>query len=85
MASYLVSKQHQLTEKNVILAKQNPKAIEAGVFHNDVISLGDRNVFLYHEQAFEDSLNVIIQLELAYKSLHKVLPVFIPVMAHELS
>ena len=37
-----------------IFIKQNPDAIDAGVFHNDVISVGNDNVFLYHEKAFAD-------------------------------
>ena len=37
--------------------------IEAGVFHNDVISVGNRNLFLYHEKAFVNTPYVISQLQ----------------------
>ena len=32
--------------------QQNPAAINAGVFHNDVIFVANKNVILYHEDAF---------------------------------
>jgi succinylarginine dihydrolase len=35
--------------------QQNPKAIDAGIFHNDVIAVSNESVLLYHEQAYEDS------------------------------
>jgi succinylarginine dihydrolase len=37
-----------------MFARQNPEAIDAGVFHNDVISVGNKNVFLYHSLGFAD-------------------------------
>ena len=51
-ASRTVARLHQLSPEGVIFARQNAKAIEAGVFHNDVISVGNRNFFFYHECAF---------------------------------
>ncbi len=47
-----IARTHQL--KNVLFAQQNPKAIDAGVFHNDVISFGGGGFFVYHEDAFVD-------------------------------
>ena len=38
-------------------------AIDAGVFHNDVISVGNGNVFLYHESAFIDTPRVIAEIK----------------------
>ena len=35
-----------------VFVQQNPEAIDAGVFHNDVISVGNENVFFSHEKAF---------------------------------
>lgn len=35
--------------------QQNPAAIDAGVFHNDVIAVGNRELLFFHEQAFVDS------------------------------
>lgn len=46
-----------------VFAQQNPSLIEKGVFHNDVISCGNKNVFLYHEEAFVNTDEVIAQVE----------------------
>ena len=36
-----------------LLVKQNPAAIDGGVFHNDVISVGNGNMLLVHELAWD--------------------------------
>jgi len=41
-----------LPQEQVLILQQSPDAIDAGVFHNDVISTGNENVLLYHENAF---------------------------------
>lgn len=56
---------HGLTRSRVVIARQHADAIDAGVFHNDVISTGNETVFLYHERAFDDSPAVIGQLRSA--------------------
>lgn len=47
-----VARLHQLDESGVVYMQQNPDVIDQGVFHNDVISVGNQNVLFYHEQAF---------------------------------
>lgn len=47
-----IIRRHQLSSRHAWLWQQNPLAIDAGVFHNDVISVGNQNVFLCHELAF---------------------------------
>lgn len=42
----------KLGVKNAIFVQQNPAAIDAGVFHNDVIAVSNDNVLLMHESAF---------------------------------
>lgn len=51
-ASKAIARKHMLAKDNVFFAAQSPKAIDAGVFHNDVISLANESVFLIHEDAF---------------------------------
>lgn len=51
--------------KKAVFARQHPAAISAGVFHNDVIAVGDRNLLLHHEQAFADP-KVFEQLRAAF-------------------
>jgi succinylarginine dihydrolase len=42
------------TPARTVFAAQNPDVIDQGVFHNDVIAVGNGNVLFYHEQAFAD-------------------------------
>ena len=47
-ASSAIARLHRLDPSKTVFARQNPSAVDAGVFHNDVISVGNENVFLYH-------------------------------------
>jgi succinylarginine dihydrolase len=51
-ASQAISRLHQLYPQRLLFAQQNPHAIDAGVFHNDVASVNNGPVFFCHEQAF---------------------------------
>ena len=51
-ASQAVARLHGLTDDNAIFVQQNPDVIDQGVFHNDVIGVGNQNVLFYHEQAY---------------------------------
>jgi succinylarginine dihydrolase len=46
----------------VVFTRQHPDAIDAGVFHNDVIATGNEGVFLYHEQAFATSRSLVTDI-----------------------
>ena len=61
-ASQTVVRNHQLNSENTFLIQQTPKAIDAGVFHNDVISVGNQNFLMFHEQAFVDHEKAIDRL-----------------------
>ncbi len=50
-----ISESHKLSDDNTVFIKQNPEAIDAGVFHNDVIAMSNENLLIYHEKAFVDS------------------------------
>jgi succinylarginine dihydrolase len=50
-----IARLHGLDPSRVVIARQHGDAIDAGVFHNDVISTGNEGVFLYHEGAFDDA------------------------------
>lgn len=51
-ASQAIARLHGLNEQNTVFLQQNPAVIDQGVFHNDVIAVGNRNVLFFHEQAF---------------------------------
>jgi len=57
-----IARTHKLDMTKVVFARQHPDAIDAGVFHNDVIATGNENVFLYHEQAFATSRSMLTDL-----------------------
>lgn len=70
-ASEAIVRGHQLPSETVIYAQQNPSIVDKGVFHNDVISLANENLFLLHEQAFVNQEIVLNQLvELADFPIH---------------
>ncbi|MDT4823666.1 N-succinylarginine dihydrolase [compost metagenome] len=43
-------------------AQQNPAVIDQGVFHNDVIAVGNGEVLFHHEDAFLDTDHVLAEL-----------------------
>jgi succinylarginine dihydrolase len=58
-ASEAIARLHQLNRPDVLFIRQNPKAIDAGAFHNDVVAVGHRNVLLYHQAAFAESIDPV--------------------------
>ncbi len=62
-ASEAVARLHQLHPDRTVFARQAPAAVDAGVFHNDVISVGNENVFLYHSLAVSESAALIAELK----------------------
>ncbi len=55
-ASEAVARLHRIGR--VIFVRQNPEAIDAGAFHNDVVSVGHERVLLWHEDAFANMTDV---------------------------
>jgi succinylarginine dihydrolase len=53
-ASRLVARRHRLDPARVLFFEQNPEAIAAGAFHNDVVAVANERVLFAHEQAFAD-------------------------------
>jgi succinylarginine dihydrolase len=51
-ASRAVAQRHGLDEAGTVYAQQNPEVIDAGVFHNDVIAVGNRRTLFCHQLAF---------------------------------
>lgn len=51
-ASQAVARRHGLSPEFTLFVQQDPTAIDAGVFHNDVICVGHLDVLLCHERAF---------------------------------
>lgn len=65
-ASQAIARLHGLSDESVVFIQQNPDLIDQGVFHNDVISVGNQNVLLYHEQAFLDTDKALAEIKQKY-------------------
>ena len=61
-ASQAIARLHGLDERHVVFAQQNPQVIDAGVFHNDVIAVGNGNVLFCHELAFVEQAKVLDEI-----------------------
>ena len=64
-ASQAVAARHGIDPARCVWAQQHPAAIDQGVFHNDVISVGNGRFLLVHEHAFVDQARVIDDVERA--------------------
>ncbi len=61
-ASRMITQRHGLVDAQCMFVQQTAQSIDAGVFHNDVISVGNENVFLCHELAFVDQADVLNEM-----------------------
>ncbi|WP_275285951.1 N-succinylarginine dihydrolase [Halomonas elongata] len=78
-ASQAVARQHGLGDAQTVFAQQHPEAIDAGVFHNDVIAVGNGPVLLYHEMAFRDEEGTLEALRA--RMPEPLIPVRVPLEA----
>lgn len=68
-ASRAIARLHQLKDSHVVYAQQNPDAIDAGVFHNDVTAVGNRDLLFFHETSYLHSKQSIEQLSRSFMEL----------------
>lgn len=52
-AQEAIARAHKLDPARVIFLPQCAEAIDAGVFHNDVIAMSNERLLIYHEKAYE--------------------------------
>lgn len=62
-ASAAIARLHGLPDESTVFIQQNPDVIDQGVFHNDVIAVGNQNVLFYHEQAFLETATKLREIE----------------------
>ncbi len=65
-ASEAIARLHGLDHGRTLFIQQNPDVIDAGVFHNDVIAVGNENVLLCHEKAFSAQKNTLAKIHEHY-------------------
>jgi succinylarginine dihydrolase len=78
-ASEAIARLHQLDPARTLFIRQNPAAIDAGAFHNDVVSVGNENVLLYHAEAFADASETSKRIRDTFSRLTSKEPVLIEV------
>jgi succinylarginine dihydrolase len=69
-ASAEIARRHRLDPERTLIVQQNPEAIDAGVFHNDVISVGNENMLLSHSLAFCEQQEILDALRRRLPGLH---------------
>ncbi len=74
-ASEAIARTHGLRDKFTVFAQQNPDVIDQGVFHNDVIAVGNRNTLFCHQHAFLNQEQVKSDLSASYGSGFNVIEV----------
>ncbi len=82
-ASEAIARLHQLDPAQTVHIRQNPAAIDAGAFHNDVVAVGNENVMLYHADAFAESATAIAAIRDSYNQVCAEEPILIEVPADE--
>lgn len=68
-ASAAVARGHLLDPARVLFVRQAPEAIDAGVFHNDVIAVANENVLLIHEAAWVEQEKILTKLRTAWQAV----------------
>lgn len=84
-ASQSISRLHTLDENRVIFSQQNPEAIDAGAFHNDVVAVGNENVFFFHEQAFLEKEKLLNEMRVKTALTCDMNMIFLEVAANDIS
>lgn len=71
-ASRAVARLHRLDPARTVFIEQNPAAIEAGAFHNDVVSVANQRVLFTHALAFADQQGAYDAIRAAFPELQVV-------------
>jgi succinylarginine dihydrolase len=76
-ASEAIARRHGLAHERTLYAQQRPDAIDAGVFHNDVVAVGSGAVLFCHERSYVEQEAVLAALAKA------IGPKFTPIVVRE--
>ena len=78
LAAESVARAHGLNAGRTVFARQAKRAIDAGAFHNDVVSVGALDTLFFHEAAFEDTQATLDAIRRAGDGLFELRPVMVP-------
>ena len=65
-ASRAIARKHRLRSGKVVMGCQSAAVIDAGGFHNDVVSVSNKNVLFMHELAFADKSRLFHEVASAF-------------------
>lgn len=68
-ASRAVARRHRLDAARTVFVEQNPAAIAAGAFHNDVVAVANERVLFAHAEAFADQQAAYFAIAEAFPAL----------------
>jgi len=71
-ASRIVARAHGLDPARTVFIEQNPEAIAAGAFHNDVVAVANGRVLFTHDMAFADQQGAYDAIRAAFPALEVV-------------
>lgn len=71
-ASRAVARRHGLHPARTVFVEQNPDAIAAGAFHNDVVAVANERVLFTHALAFADQSRAYDAIRKAFPALEVV-------------
>ncbi len=71
-ASRIVARRHGLDTARTVFIEQNPEAIAAGAFHNDVVAVANGRVLFTHDMAFADQQGAYSAIRAAFPALEVV-------------
>lgn len=71
-ASRAVARLHTLAPDRSVFIEQNPVAIAAGAFHNDVVAVANGRVLFTHAEAFADQTGAYDAIRAAFPALEVV-------------
>lgn len=78
-----IARAHGLDPARTIFARQSPRAIDAGAFHNDVVAVANENVLFFHEHAFAEKDALLAEISAKAEGLFT--PVFVEAPAARVS
>ncbi|WP_379920791.1 N-succinylarginine dihydrolase [Erythrobacter sp. R86502] len=71
-ASRIVARAHGLNPQRTVFIEQNPDAIAAGAFHNDVVAVANGPVLFTHAESFADQQGAYDAIRAAFPALEVV-------------
>lgn len=71
-ASRAIARRHGLDPARCVFLEQNPEAIAAGAFHNDVVAVANGRVLFTHSRAFADQAGAYEAIRAAFPALEVV-------------